>query len=54
MATLRYAGDVRDTLPAVLGGRYQVVDTSYDKDDDETVVTVRPLIDPLTVLEQDE
>lgn len=48
MAKLRYHGDVRETLPKVLGGRFLVQESSYDPDAEVTVVTVVPLVDPLS------
>lgn len=44
---IRYQGDVRDSLPRVLGGGLLVVDSEYDEQLDVTLVQVKPLIDPL-------
>lgn len=47
MSKLRYKGDVVASLPKVLGGRFVVLDATYDGDADQTVVEVSPLRDPL-------
>lgn len=49
MARLRYHGDVRPSLPKVLGGRFLVQDATYDSEADQTTVEVVALRDPLRV-----
>jgi hypothetical protein len=49
MGTLRYSGDVRTSLPTVIGGRFLVQDATYDDATDQTTVQVAPLRDPLAV-----
>ena len=48
---LRYRGDQTKTLPAVLGGRFMVIESRYDADLDITLAELAPLIDPSKVLE---
>jgi len=52
MGKLRYQGDVREVIPAVVGGRYRVIEKTYDPDDDETTIVVEPLIDPIKLLDK--
>ena len=49
MATLNYHGDVRASLPKVIGGRFLVQDATYDSEADRTTVEVALLRDPLRV-----
>ena len=47
MALLRYPGDRTQSMPRVLGGRFKVLDVSYDEANDVTLVEVTALVDPL-------
>lgn len=54
MALMRYKGDVRGSLPKVLGGRWKVQSTAYDADQNITTVRVVPLVDPLKAVGLDD